>query len=473
MRLLKGALFVGILAILVFGLPAVLASEEPTVAGESFSATAHSVGDNISGDSSATGTKTAADAEDPNSGERGTEPHTFLDWTATTFLNLLPKEYSLFPFVRSLLALPSRLPYELKLQPPFLFNRHSKYSPHLNEPFLPPPNASKGFVLVLEAKGGSDKMPAWHRHAGRRPDTVAIANALVRRGWTPVVWQYEDRTKDALEDLARTGNGLADLVANLSSREPGPPFDALVWRVNPQSHEPYTRSIVSIEELAVNLTPSAIPLLASHPKVMHTLGAKQGLYHLRSTGIGMSDTIRYTNAKELAEFAAVLAGSYNEGIAKMARARTELAKREVSESVRSPGFGGRVLKQNRGSQGEGVFVVRLAEPPHWAREGYPVWPAPDFEAMSLLSDKLPLDTMLSIQEASDNSIVNKTLGNFLTWMADLYLDPPGGSGSKEDRLIIDQRFLRRISEGEVRVVMGERWQSPFEVDKSDVLHHSS
>lgn len=433
-----------------------------------------------------------------------TAKRTLLEGTQS-FLQLLPSSFtSIYPFARTLLGEVKDWPttllaYRLVLRPPFLVNLYSKYSSHLNEPYAQAPSSSKGSILILEAKGGSDKMPSWHRHAGHRPDTVAIANAITRRGWKAVVWPYEDSTRGKFEELVKNGivgdddgntmeSASADETATAnngtnSSAESAtantntntnttnnnsngkPAFEALVWRVNPQSHDPYVRSLVPLEQLVVDLSSSStIPLLAPHPKLMHTLGAKQGLFHLRGMKIGMADTKRYTSRSELAKFATVLSGSYNEGIDALQKARLDLQYRGTSNStmVYSPGFGGRVLKQNRGSQGEGVFVVRLLNPPAWSAEGYQVWPLPsNNEDLTRLPKALPLDTQLSIQEASDNKFRNSTLGDFLTWMEAMFMEAPEtveGEG-KEDRMVIDQMFLRRIREGEVRVVMGGSFRS--------------
>ena len=95
--------------------------------------------------------------------------------------------------------------------------------------------------------------------------------------------------------------------------------------------------------------------------------------------------------------------------------------------------GPRVVKQNRGSQGEGIWIVRL--------------PAGN-ESLYRKSQRLPLDTPLELTEAVDNHKEYMTLGEFLKF-AERYLE----GGAEQGGQLIDQAFMPRISEGEVRVLM--------------------
>jgi len=89
----------------------------------------------------------------------------------------------------------------------------------------------------------------------------------------------------------------------------------------------------------------------------------------------------------------------------------------------------RVLKQNRGSQGEGIWVCKLAEG----------------EEKKISDGVCPPDTLLDLQEAVDNHKEQKTLGEFMKFCSK-YLEGAGGQ-------LVDQKFLPRIVEGEVRVLM--------------------
>mmetsp|Transcript_23722 Transcript_23722/g.38231 ORF Transcript_23722/g.38231 Transcript_23722/m.38231 type:complete len:299 (+) Transcript_23722:48-944(+) len=84
--------------------------------------------------------------------------------------------------------------------------------------------------------------------------------------------------------------------------------------------------------------------------------------------------------------------------------------------------GPRVMKQNRGSQGEGIWICKRAD----GKYGAPI----------------TLDTELDLMEAVDNHTERKTLGEFLKF-CEQYIVGENGQ-------IVDQRFLPRIVEGEVR-----------------------
>ena len=90
--------------------------------------------------------------------------------------------------------------------------------------------------------------------------------------------------------------------------------------------------------------------------------------------------------------------------------------------------GERVLKQNRGSTGEGIWRVQTVAP---------------FSGASV-----PLDTKVKCTEAKDNHVEEHTLGDFMKF-CEQYIVGENGQ-------LIDQRFLPRIKEGEVRVLMINR-----------------
>ena len=83
-----------------------------------------------------------------------------------------------------------------------------------------------------------------------------------------------------------------------------------------------------------------------------------------------------------------------------------------------------MVKQNRGSQGEGIWVCKVKE----GQEG-----------------EVTGSTILDLQEAVDNHKEEKTLDDFMTF-CEQYIVGENGQ-------LIDQRFLPRIVEGELRVNM--------------------
>ena len=108
--------------------------------------------------------------------------------------------------------------------------------------------------------------------------------------------------------------------------------------------------------------------------------------------------------------------------------------------------GSRVIKQNRGSQGEGVWICELVD---------------DIEEGQL---SVPLNATLKLTEANDGHIEYHSVGEFIefcingrteksrSWTSlgdGKYFD----GGIEAGAMIVDQRFLPRIAEGEVRLMM--------------------
>jgi hypothetical protein len=107
----------------------------------------------------------------------------------------------------------------------------------------------------------------------------------------------------------------------------------------------------------------------SPPDSMINFGAKSALVKLRHTGLVPEDTDAYF---EVAVF-----------------------KKQFPISLT---HSERVLKQNRGSTGEGIWRVVVSD-----------------ERPYKVGDSLPLDTKLKLTEAVDNHVEHKTLGEFMTF----------------------------------------------------------
>ena len=94
-------------------------------------------------------------------------------------------------------------------------------------------------------------------------------------------------------------------------------------------------------------------------------------------------------------------------------------------------YGERVLKQNRGSTGEGIWRVRLADQ-ELAQSVEP-------------GTALPLDTALKCTEAVDNQTHDYKLGTFMDFCGQ-YIEGDNG-------MLVDMRFMPRIVEGEIRILL--------------------
>merc|ERR1711933_451773 len=108
-------------------------------------------------------------------------------------------------------------------------------------------------------------------------------------------------------------------------------FDALIVRCNPGqikadggSQGKFDDGMRAMRKLGIQVWPS--------PDVMEFMGAKDALCKIANLNIGLEDTLAYYDEK-----------SFAEGFKK------------------TMAFQPRVIKQNRGSAGEGIWIIKLAE----------------------------------------------------------------------------------------------------------------
>jgi glutathione synthase/RimK-type ligase-like ATP-grasp enzyme len=230
----------------------------------------------------------------------------------------------------------------------------------------------KKHVVFFEVAGGTDKGPD-----GYRPDTMPMVESLRKRGWTAEVIFYSDEKKDEIfEHVVRSA-------------------DAYVSRINPgnlKDESTYFQMIRQLCEFGVKGMP--------HPDAMINYGAKDALVKLRETPLVPEDTFAYY---DIASF-----------------------KENFPKSLKN---GERVLKQNRGSTGEGIWRVQLVSDIGEAEE-------------------VPLDAVVRCTEAKDNHVEEHTLENFMTF-CEQYI-------TGENGMLVDMRFLPRIKEGEIRLLMLHR-----------------
>jgi len=158
----------------------------------------------------------------------------------------------------------------------------------------------------------------------------------------------------------------------------------------------------------------------SSPAVQKQLGAKDALVKIKDMSCGLPDTLAYYDE------AALIKGF-----------KTTCA------------FQPRVIKQNRGSAGEGIWLCWLQGKEYCKGYG---------DAMLNDNDKLKL------MEMNDNHVEYHTVGEFLAFC----MNGPGGKagkwtstfpgkylegGKEQGGQLVDQRLLPRIVEGEVRMQM--------------------
>lgn len=227
----------------------------------------------------------------------------------------------------------------------------------------------KKHVVIFEARGGSDKGPY-----GFRKDSKPIIDSLKKRGWTAEIIFYRDEDRGEIY------------------RYTYEKADAYISRVNPGNLYDETGYFQMLKEL-VTYGIEGLP----HPDAMNAYGAKNSVEQLKGTDIVPKDVFTYYDFDGLKE-------NFPKSLAKNVR----------------------VLKQNRGSTGEGIWRVEVIE-----RDKY--------------KNIIPLNAKLKLTEAKDNHTEEKTLQEFMEFCIQ-YLE--GNNG-----LLLDMPFLERIKEGEIRVLM--------------------
>jgi hypothetical protein len=170
-------------------------------------------------------------------------------------------------------------------------------------------------------------------------------------------------------------------------------------------------------------------LIWSSPKIQTQMGAKDALVNIGSLNCGLKDTFAYYTEEEL-----------------------------YVGFKKTCAFQPRVLKQNRGSAGEGIWLCWL-----WDKESntkIEIYPSKSFGESSLDDD-----SYLKLMEMNDNHVEYHTVKEFMIFC----IEGPTGEGAGEWKStfpgqylkggkaahgqLVDQRLLPRIDEGEVRILM--------------------
>ncbi len=203
--------------------------------------------------------------------------------------------------------------------------------------------------MFFEAEGGSDKWPNGHRR-----DTMPMVNAVKAQGWHAEVIFYSDEEKEAIFDR----------VVN--------EFDAYVSRINPGNipggEAAYFDMLRKLSDAGVVGMP--------HPDVMIGYGARDALTKLTDTGLVSEDTYAYYTVEQFKD-----------------RFPLSLSNGE------------RVLKQNRGLTGEGIWRVVVADKREFTS-----------------GEALLLDTAIKCTEAVDNHVEMRQLSEFMDFYTQYIVD---------------------------------------------------
>jgi len=262
----------------------------------------------------------------------------------------------------------------------------------------PQPTDPKFKLALLEVYvrdkpyGGADKSSNGHRY-----DTVPFVNGMIKAGMScqPIHYLHEEHDK-FFEVCAK--------------------FDALIVRCNPGQikddggdQKKFDDSVRALQAKGVQAWPS--------PDVMEFMGAKDALTKIAKLNIGLEDTLTYYDD-----------AAFIEGFKKTMK------------------FQPRVVKQNRGSAGEGIWIIKLKEGNYCSSYG---------EASA--GD----DEVLSLMEANDNHAEEHTVAEFIEFCINGRTDKSGEwtskgtgkyleGGKAAGGQLVDQRFCPRIVEGELR-----------------------
>lgn len=225
-------------------------------------------------------------------------------------------------------------------------------------------------IIFFEVRGGNDK-----GQDGYRPDTMPMVHALHQRGLDAEVIFFEAEQSESIYTYVQE-----HAIAYVSRINPG----------NLKDEATYFSMLRKLCENGVIGMP--------HPDAMINYGSKDALIKLRSTSLVPDDTYAYYSMEEFKEnFPFTIA------------------------------TGERVLKQNRGSAGEGIWRVQLVDAP--AEEG----------------TRAALTSRVQCTEAKDHHTDMYTVEQFMEF-CEQYIEGENG-------MIVDMPFLPRIEEGEIRLLL--------------------
>ena len=260
--------------------------------------------------------------------------------------------------------------------------------------------------------GGSDKGPD-----GNRIDSIPIANSVIEAGGACDLLLFDSTVGDAAACVAA--------FAATASK-----YDALIVRINPgQLSQGTPEGTQAAFDDLMNKYISEGKLVWSSPKIQTQMGAKDALVNIGKLNCGLEDTYAYYSEEDL-----------------------------ISGFKKCCAFQPRVIKQNRGSAGEGIWLCWLWDKA--ADKKVEVYPAKSFGEVSLADDDY-----VKLMEMNDNHVEFHTVKEFMTfcvngpdaegagaWKSTFpgkYLDGGKAAGGQ----LVDQRLLPRIDEGEVRILM--------------------
>merc|ERR1719266_2325934 len=186
------------------------------------------------------------------------------------------------------------------------------YKAKHDDNLLPDPADAKYRVALIGCYvdslpgGGSDKVSSGHRF-----DTIGIANGLKKAGLAVRILFYNHEEHDRFFEVVKN-------------------FDAVVMRINPGQITANGGDQQKFDK-AMTEVAAKIPVWPT-PANMEQMGAKDALTKMKDMDFGLPDTLGYYSPEDMKE-------GFPKAIA----------------------FQRRVVKQNRGSAGEGIWIIDLKD----------------------------------------------------------------------------------------------------------------
>lgn len=240
--------------------------------------------------------------------------------------------------------------------------------------------------------GGADKAASGHRY-----DSIPFANGMISAGMSCQLVHYLHQEHDKFFELMGQ-------------------FDAIIVRCNPGQikedggdQQKFDDAMRALRKKGIQVWPS--------PDVMEKMGAKDALTKVATMNIGLPDTLSYYTED-----------AFKEGFKKCMA------------------FQPRVVKQNRGSAGEGIWIIKLQSGKYCSEYG---------------ERSVADDEVLELMEANDNHAETHTVAEFIEFCINGRTDKSGTwtskgtgkyleGGKEAGGMLVDQRFCPRIVEGELR-----------------------
>jgi len=278
-------------------------------------------------------------------------------------------------------------------------SKPARYNELMASPASPPFKLAVVEFNVPGAKnGGSDKGPNGHRI-----DSIPIANGVIKTGCACDIIKYYDTKHDEFTEAVKK-------------------YDALIVRINPgQLSQGTLAGTQERFDALMNKCLSEGKLVWSSPDVQTKMGAKDALVKIANLGCGLVDTLAYYTEEEL-----------------------------YAGFKKTCAFQPRVIKQNRGSAGEGIWLCWLTSGKYCATYGERSLDDGEWlKLMEMNDNHTEYHTVSEFLEFCVNGPGSKKSGNWQSTFPGKYLE----GGKEAGGQLVDQRLLPRISEGEVRVLL--------------------